>query len=235
VSRGFDRLAWCYAGLEHLAFGSRLQACRTASLDVLDSPCRVLVLGEGDGRFVAALRRRWPGADVLVVDASAAMVARARRRLTDAGDLGRVTFVVADALEVELDAGPFDVVVANFFVDCFDPATQARVLDRIEGWMAPGGTLLLGEFVPARSRRARMWECLLARPMHAFFRAAAGISARALQDVPAALRARGLVATSVTESLGGFLQASVWRRAPVSEPHAEPNPEEQRAVAACEQ
>ncbi|MEY2981166.1 MAG: hypothetical protein RL562_1393, partial [Planctomycetota bacterium] len=65
--------------------------------------------------------------------------------------------------------------------------------------------------------------------------AAAGISARALQDIPAALRARGLVATSVTELCGGFLQASVWCRASVSEPHAEPNPEEQRTVAACEQ
>ncbi len=212
MSRGFDRLSWCYAGLERMVFGGRLQACRTASLHALRDPRRVLILGEGDGRFVVELRRRCPAARIVVVDASAKMIRRARLRLLASGGATDVAFVVADARFVDLDADPFDAVVANFFFDCFEPSAQAGLLDRVERWLAPEGLLVLGEFVPAPTRAGRLWRRLLSPAMHVFFRAVAGITARRLQDIPAALRVRGFVAVTVAESLGGFLHSSAWRR-----------------------
>jgi hypothetical protein len=48
---GFGRLAWVYEGLERLVYGSLLQRARLAFIDSL-APCkRILILGEGDGRF----------------------------------------------------------------------------------------------------------------------------------------------------------------------------------------
>jgi hypothetical protein len=48
---GFGRLAWVYEGLERLIYGGLLQRARLAFIDSL-APCkRILILGEGDGRF----------------------------------------------------------------------------------------------------------------------------------------------------------------------------------------
>ena len=54
---------------------------------------RVLDAGCGSGRVTELLLDRWPGVDVVALDASTEMVSEARRRLGRFGD--RVTFVVA--------------------------------------------------------------------------------------------------------------------------------------------
>jgi ubiquinone/menaquinone biosynthesis C-methylase UbiE len=100
-----------------------------------------------------------PEAEVLVVDASAARAAHARRTRADAGDLDRVRCVLADALKVELDARPFDMAVASFLVDCRDAVTQTRALNRINGWIAVGA-LLLGAFAPEGPRTDCAWHAL---------------------------------------------------------------------------
>ena len=70
----FDWLAPHYAWVETLTFGGRLHACRTALLGGVADARRVLVLGEGDGRFLAAFLASNPVATVDVMDASPAMV-----------------------------------------------------------------------------------------------------------------------------------------------------------------
>ncbi|OYU98497.1 MAG: methyltransferase type 12, partial [Verrucomicrobiales bacterium VVV1] len=56
----FDALASAYEGLERLAFGSDLETARFWHLDRLRDCRQVLVLGEGDGRFLARLLRQFP-------------------------------------------------------------------------------------------------------------------------------------------------------------------------------
>jgi ubiquinone/menaquinone biosynthesis C-methylase UbiE len=212
MTGGFDRVASSYAWLERLVFGRRLQACRTACIDALANARTVLILGEGDGRFLAELVRRYPDVHVTVVDASPRMVERARARLANARASAEVRFVVGDALTLTLPDARYDAVVCNFFLDCFDPAELSRALDRIDTWLAPGGVVLLGEFVPTPRATGRVCHALLSPTMHAFFRATAGITAKRLQDIPAALSGRGLDCRRRVERLGGYLQSSVWMR-----------------------
>src|SRR6185437_1080687 len=54
----FDRLARVYRWMEWLSFGPYLSRCRRAFLPQLRDARRALVLGDGDGRFTAALLRR---------------------------------------------------------------------------------------------------------------------------------------------------------------------------------
>ncbi len=81
----FDWLAPHYAWVEAVTFGGLLQWCRTALLPDLADARRVLVLGEGDGRFLAAFLASNRAAKVDVVDSSAAMLALARRRVANDG------------------------------------------------------------------------------------------------------------------------------------------------------
>ena len=54
----FDLLAPHYRWMEWVLAGEKLQRCRTAWLEVLPAPARVLILGEGNGRFLEALMRQ---------------------------------------------------------------------------------------------------------------------------------------------------------------------------------
>lgn len=91
---------------------------------------RVLDLGCGDGRVTAALAAQ--GADVLGVDADAAMVERTAARGVEAQ--------VADARTLDGVDGPFDAVFSNavlHWVD--DPDAVARA---VAGVLRPGGVFV---------------------------------------------------------------------------------------------
>jgi len=206
----FDWLAPHYAWVEAVTFGGLLQWCRTALLNDVADARRVLVLGEGDGRFLAAFLAANRGATVDVVDISAGMIARARRRV--ANDR-RVRWYVADGRRIEPPAGAFDLVVTNFWLDCFPAADLARLIPRIAAGLAPGGRWLVGDFAlpPDGSVRRAAARAALAG-MYAAFRLTTRIPAGRLADPAPALRAAGLEVVREERRLDGFLTATLWRR-----------------------
>lgn len=208
--RGYDRLAGAYRTLEQLAFGSALMRARTAHLDALAGCRRVLIVGEGDGRFVHALLSRYPTVEAVCVDLSPAMARRARARL---GALGsRARFVVTDAIEGPLPAGPFDAVVTLFFLDLFGEGSLRRVLDRLAGRLAETGVWLVADFrLPDRGplravARAALWA------LYRFFRWQTAIETLRLVDPEPALERLGLRCASRRALLGGMLRSDVFRR-----------------------
>ena len=113
-----DRIARCYRWLEYAGFGRALEHRRNAFLAYVADARRVLVLGDGDGRALAALLRAAPHARIDYVDLSARMLELARGR---AGDL-RVVYRRDDARTTPLPAAEYDLIVTHFFLDCFDEA-----------------------------------------------------------------------------------------------------------------
>ncbi|MBP6717208.1 MAG: class I SAM-dependent methyltransferase, partial [Acidobacteria bacterium] len=111
-------MARIYHALELAAFGRTLQRARTAFLDRITAGSRVLILGDGDGRFLRALLDTVPGCTVHCVDGSAHMLSLAAARLT-AEERTRVTCEHADARQYDPGPRPFDAIVTLFFLDCF--------------------------------------------------------------------------------------------------------------------
>ena len=206
----FDRLAPLYATLEAVSFGGSLQWCRTALLaDVADAQ-RALVLGEGDGRYLAAFLAANPVAKVTVIDGSAAMVALARRRAGAAAD--RVTWHVADARHFDPPGPPYDLIVTNFFLDCFDAGELAALVAKLAGQLAPGGRWVVGDFrVPPGRLRGLLARGALTG-MYAFFKLTTRLPAGRLVDPDPLLRAAGMTPVRERSRLGGFLAATLWRR-----------------------
>lgn len=91
-------------------------------------------LGCGHGRLTAMVADRWPTATVVGVDSSADMLARARAE----HDRDTITWREAGILAGDPDE-PLDLVVSNAALHWLDD--HARVLPRILGWLADGGTL----------------------------------------------------------------------------------------------
>jgi trans-aconitate 2-methyltransferase len=98
----------------------------------LASPSRVCDLGCGAGNVTALLVQRWPGADVVGVDDSAAMLERARRTVQG------VRWVQRDIAGWRA-ASPFDVIFSNAALHWLPD--HERLLPALTGNLAPGGVL----------------------------------------------------------------------------------------------
>jgi tRNA (cmo5U34)-methyltransferase len=103
----------------------------------------VLELGTGTGETALRVLARHRGARWVGVDASEAMLDRARERLPEADlRVGR--------LEDPLPAGPFDLVVSALAVHHLDAAAKRDLYRRVAAVLRPGGRFVLADLVVPR-------------------------------------------------------------------------------------
>jgi SAM-dependent methyltransferase len=101
---------------------------------------RVVDVGAGTGAFLRELLEEFAGADGVWVDASDAMLERARTSLADFGP--RVTFAIGDLREPESLPLAGDVVVSARAIHHFQPETIERVYRAAADALSPGGFLV---------------------------------------------------------------------------------------------
>lgn len=213
MSSGFDRLARWYRWMELLSAGETLQRCRTEYLDEVRSARRVLVVGEGNGRFLCELVRANPGASVLCLDESGEMLRRARQRLHRRGlSETRVRFVQEDVRRWEPSGGDVDLVVTHFFLDCFPIDQLESVVGRISKTVGEGAQWLLADFQAPASGWRRVRARLFLRIMYAFFRIATRLPAMDLVDPDPVLKDHGFRLCSRRVSEWGLLRSDLWQR-----------------------
>lgn len=127
-----------------------LQEAVTAATAGIDA-ARVLELGTGTGETALRVRAGQPAAEWVGIDASEAMLGRARERLPDA-DLR------LQRLEDELPSGPFDLVVSALAVHHLDGAGKRELFARVAGVLRPGGVFVLGDVVVPADGHAGLIE-----------------------------------------------------------------------------
>ena len=197
-----DAIAPWYRWLEYAGFGRALQRRREAFLGQVADARRVLVLGDGDGRALAALLRANTQATVDYVDLSARMLQLARAR---AGDR-RVVYHRADALMMPLEEGEYDLIVTHFFLDCFDARDQARLIERVGRAASPRARWVVSEF-----RKHGIFVAFL----YLFFRITTGLRTRGLVDHHPCFEGHGFCLERAESAWGGLLGSELWVRAPV--------------------
>ncbi|MGO9488389.1 MAG: class I SAM-dependent methyltransferase [Solirubrobacteraceae bacterium] len=104
---------------------------------------RVLDLGAGTGLLSEAVLARHPDAELVLLDGSEEMLARAGERL---GSSARM--VLAD-LRAELPAGPFDAVVSSLAIHHLEQPDQLALYERIPAVLRPGGVFVNAEHIAA--------------------------------------------------------------------------------------
>jgi trans-aconitate methyltransferase len=202
----FDRVARPYEAMERIVFGGALERCRTGLLPSLSQPARALLIGEGDGRFLQQFLERFPQTEVDVVEPSAAMIARAQRRV---GARKNVRFHRTDILAAEL-RGPYDLVVTHFVLDVFTADAVMTLACRIRE-VAPNGLWLISEFQVCQNpwaARAASRACIAF--MYAFFRATAGVRVSEVPEYARVLLQNGFTRVSRREAWDGFLLSELW-------------------------
>ncbi|HLH41978.1 MAG TPA: class I SAM-dependent methyltransferase [Bryobacteraceae bacterium] len=199
-----DRIARAYRWLEYLGFGRELERRRFRHLPYVAAARRALVLGGGDGRFLARFLLLHPQARADYVDCSPRMLRLARAR----AGAGRVRYLLSDARSLSLPPETFDLIVTNFFLDCFDQADALRVVERAARAAKPRAQWLVAEFRPVP------WAGPLLAALYLFFRLAAGLKTRRLVDHHALLARHGFRLEREERSWFGWLTSELWSRAP---------------------
>jgi trans-aconitate methyltransferase len=209
----FDAVAPWYRTLETITFGNALQRARVACLEETGSPRRALILGEGNGRFLAALLQRHPLIKIDCIDSSQRMLELARQNVlrTVPDELGRVTFLLADVTSWAPN-DRYDLIVTHFLLDCFNVQGVGDIVAKLAQAAAPKATWLLADFrVPEAvfaHSHARAWLAT----MYWFFRFVAAIEARDLVDPSPFLRAEGFVLERHLLFRFGMLKSELWRK-----------------------
>lgn len=209
----FDPLASHYRWMEALCAAGQLQRCRTAWLGAIPAPRQVVIYGEGNGRFLVELCRRFPAAHVTVVEASAVMIDLARARLRRAGlAAAQVEFIHADALTWQPPTAVFDLMVTCFFLDCFREDQLQHLVPAIASAATADAHWLHADFQIAPAGLMRVCSRVIVGILYVFFRCVTRVPAHELVDVSPYLSAAGFKKWQRREFLLGLLFSDCWRR-----------------------
>jgi SAM-dependent methyltransferase len=218
----FDLIARPYRVLELLTFGPALQRCRTHFLPRLLDRRQALILGDGDGRFLAALLSANPHLVADAVDTSAAMLRLLQRRAATASAASRLQTHHTSAITFA-PRHTYDLVVTHFFLDCLTQSELDALCHRLAPHLAPDALWLVSDFrIPTGPMR---WPArALIRSLYLGFRLLTGLRTARLPDHAAALAAAGLTRIAHHHALADLLTTELWQFAPGSSSYTDSKP-----------
>jgi ubiquinone/menaquinone biosynthesis C-methylase UbiE len=209
MSAQFDLVAPIYPALERLVFGAHLDNARQAFVENIIKANRVLLVGEGNGRFLASLIARKQIGFIKVVEKSRAMIRRAKGCAGESRNVG-LEFVEAD-FRLCQPGNEFDCIVTHFFLDMFNPPAQRAIIQKFAELITRDGIWINVDFVPARTLPGGILMWL----QYTFFRLVSQIEARRCFDVTMAAAAAGWTVVQTISYLGGLVVAKRLQKEPV--------------------
>jgi ubiquinone/menaquinone biosynthesis C-methylase UbiE len=212
VRMNCDGIARYYETLEHLSFGTWLERSRFAFLKEVNLSRNAIVCGGGDGRFLARLLQANSSVQVDFVELSSKMIALAEQRVAAMGQKfrKRVRFHAADLCVFQPQSEGYDLIVTNFFLDCFSDSQLADVVARLSSWSLPHVRWIVSDFREAPTPIARVWTRSIVRALYAAFRLTTGLRVVRLPNYAVAIARERYVLRREENSLGGLVHSSLW-------------------------
>lgn len=205
----FDRVAHIYRWAEYLALGTLLRRTREQFLPELTGTQCAFVLGDGDGRFAAALMRRVPGCELHAVDSSASMLECLEKRCSRDGTLRRLTLEQASVLDVHAPVN-CDLIATHFLLDCLTQREVEVLATKLATEVKPPCRWVISEFGRPHGRLFGALGAGYVRMLYLGFRVLTGLRVEQLPDPQRALQKAGFTRLRRVERLGGLLYSELW-------------------------
>jgi hypothetical protein len=141
------------------------------------------------------------------------MLEAARRRVAGQGSRERIKFICADALTWTPPETGFDLIVTNFFLDCFRSEQLELLIGKFAGAAAPGATWLLADFQSAPTGLSQVRSQAILWLMYRFFRVATRLPAARLVSPDIFLERNGFTLRERVASEWGLLHSDWWQLA----------------------
>jgi ubiquinone/menaquinone biosynthesis C-methylase UbiE len=175
----FDFVAAFYPLLEQLVFGSTLSRARSFFIAQAAQGKNVLLIGEGNGRFLLETVMQTSTPAFTVVDSSARMLSAAARRAARIECCPKIEFFHADILDWQPALAHYDRIVTHFVLDLYRPYSMRRIIEKISRLATEDALWINVDFSNANQR---LCQSLLMWAQYRFFRICAGIEAPRLFD-----------------------------------------------------
>ena len=179
VQSNFDLVANFYPLLEQLVFGSTLNQARGFFAREIGTGKEILLIGEGNGRFLCEMMKQTSSASFTVVDSSARMLAAAGRRIAPITPSRRIEWICADFLKWPAPVALYDRVVTHFFLDLFGSDRICQIVEKISRITTEDALWVNVDFTPegrGLHQKILMWT------QYRFFHRFSGIEASRLFD-----------------------------------------------------
>jgi tRNA (cmo5U34)-methyltransferase len=111
---------------------------------------RCIDLGTGDGRLLALVRTRYPDAEAIGLDSSAAMLDRAKERFRSGP---KVELRDQDLGAPLQDAAAAEVVVSGLAIHTLEDSRKRELFDEVHRLLTPGGVFVNLDLVRSASPR----------------------------------------------------------------------------------
>lgn len=210
----FDRIARPYRTLEYITMGRALENTRLHYLPSVTHATNALVIGDGDGRFLAHLLAAAPQLRATLIDSSQKMLELLRKCCEAAAPdaAPRLRTIHTDALAFT-PTETYDLVVTHFFLDCLQQQDLDALVAKIVPSLAPNTLWLISDFrVPAGTLAVP--AAIFIRSLYLAFHVLTGLRTATLPDHHSALNNNGFAQIANHHRLAGILTSELWQLTP---------------------
>jgi tRNA (cmo5U34)-methyltransferase len=170
MANGFNLLAPVYDLLARLVFGKCIDKSQCHFFGTAVNVKSTLVAGGGTGRFFEEYFKQHPDSQLVFIEKSPTMIAKARFRKIRHMN---ISFVRSDFLTYS-ETDSYDLVLLPFFLDMFTDESVERIVKSLTQISKPNTLLIVTDFVEQEKRGLKS---LLIRCMYLFFRLTCDIEA----------------------------------------------------------
>lgn len=214
LGKSYGWTASIYSAAERLVFGSGLMRARLVLLPTLERATTILILGEGDGRFLEALVRQNPNARITVVDRSKRMLARAAERVGVCPNAHFAQQDASDFLAALPQTRTYDAIVTLFVLDCLTASEVQLLVHQAAAKLAPNGGWLWADFAIPSSGPFRLIARMMLTLLYCFFRATTDTSGTSLVDTTPHFEAAGLRVVTRASGMFGMVETQYLQTEP---------------------
>lgn len=210
--KGYNRLSSVYAWLEHLAFANTLMRARLSLLPELKSAKEILILGEGDGRFLRQAVSYLAEARFVVLEQSPNMIALAKQRFSSA-ELERIQFIECDIQTGKEQLKPgFDAIITCFFLDMFNATGICNILETFSPYLKDAGYWYYVDFAETGKGVNRLYQQAYLRLMYWFFAWQTGLETQKLVNPHSLFEALGFRLQGQNDLHFHFLSSRLYQK-----------------------